>query len=110
FIDPLVQPLTEDPRLLVGVGATKQCGWKFIVGWLVAMHRDALQDIGFLDEDFPGTFEDVDYSVRAQKAGYKLYKFGRGVIPVAHLSLGRLNRHLHTGKRLLLEKHGRPDS
>lgn len=109
WVDDLVQLLVDDPRRLVGVGASKQCGWEFIVGWLVAMHRDALRDIGYLDETFPGTFEDVDYSVRAAKAGYRLAKTGRGVLPVTHVSLGRLNAHLHEGKRLLLEKHGRPD-
>ena len=45
-------------------------------GWLpffsVLLKRDAIKDIGYLDEKFKTGSEDLDYSIRAKKKDYKL--------------------------------------
>lgn len=104
FIDRLLAPVAEDPHTIAGPNVGYQQGWRFAVGWLVGMHRCALDDIGYLDERFPGTFEDTDYGVRATQAGYRIV---RTPLPVKHISLSRLNAHLFTGLHLFLDKHGK---
>ena len=103
FIDEFLSHIRQDPKTLVGRVMGYQAGWRYMPAWLIGMHRQALTDIGYLDEQFPGTFEDVDYCIRATQAGYRLV---RSNVPVRHLSLGRLNRHLSTGIGLLRKKHG----
>lgn len=103
FVDQLLAPIKEDPKTLTSRWVKQQLGKPFVVGCLVAMHRDALSDIGYLDERFPGTWEDVDYSWRAVKAGYRLVK---AHIPVQHMALGRLNTNMGACKRLFMEKWG----
>jgi len=45
-----------------------------VVGCSQAFRRDLLQAVGFLDERFnPYGFEDVDFCIRAQRAGYRNY-------------------------------------
>lgn len=103
FVDAFLAPIKEDPKTLVGRVMGYQAGWRYMPAWLIGMHRNALEEIGYLDEDFPGTFEDVDYCVRATKAGYRLVKAN---VAVNHLALGRLNKYLHQGLGLLRKKHG----
>jgi len=106
FVDKLLAPVVADKKTITGPGRSKQCGWPFIIGWLVGMHRDALDDIGYLDERYDGTFEDVDWSIRAVIAGYRLQ---RTPVPVVHMHLGRLNQFLFDGKRKLVDKWGYND-
>lgn len=100
FIDTLLGPIKENIKTITGRRLGRQDGHDYIAGWLVAMHRNALDDVGYLDNRFPGTFEDVEYCVRAQDNGYRLKQV---VIPVRHIALGRLNDYLFTGLRTLRE-------
>ncbi len=57
--------------------ASMSRGWTFDTGRLaffcVAMRADVAKQVGFLDENFgPGFYEDDDYCIRVQKAGYRL--------------------------------------
>ena len=46
----------------------------WLVGFAVLIRRNALNDVGLLDEIFtPGNLEDVDLGVRLSKAGYRQY-------------------------------------
>ncbi len=45
----------------------------FLMGFCLLIKKELLYKIGMLDENyFPGFFEDIDYSLRARKAGYHL--------------------------------------
>lgn len=78
----------------------------------VAIPRRVLDQVGLLDEDFGrGYFDDLDYSLRVKKAGFKL-----GVAEdsfIYHLgsaSFGKVPREvkelLKRNKQLILRKHG----
>lgn len=44
-----------------------------LIGFCMLIKKDIINEIGLLDEQFtPGNFEDDDYSIRINKAGYKL--------------------------------------
>ncbi|NOY78593.1 MAG: glycosyltransferase family 2 protein [Calditrichaeota bacterium] len=45
----------------------------FITGCAFLIAHKALEDIGYLEEDFFSYFEDVEYSLRLQKNGYSLW-------------------------------------
>lgn len=104
FIDKLLKPVRENPRTIAGPRRRVDYGWPFIIGWLLGMHKVALEEIGYLDEQFPGTFEDTDYGARAFKVGYEIEQVE---LPVQHISLGRLNKYLIPCRDIFLEKHGR---
>jgi GT2 family glycosyltransferase len=61
----------------------------------------ALIDIGYLDENLPGCFEDVDYSWRAVKMGYRLVEVP---IPVAHVDYGRLDHRVNESHAIFRKK------
>jgi len=45
-----------------------------LVGYCMLIKRSVVEKVGLLDERFtPGNFEDDDYSLRIQEAGYKLF-------------------------------------
>ena len=104
FVEQLLVPVVEEHRMIAGPNQRADLGWPFVVGWLVAMHRIALEEIGYLDEQFPGTFEDTDYGARCYKAGYRIERVEG--LPVRHISLGRLNQHLMDCQEMFLNKHG----
>jgi len=46
---------------------------EFIVFFCVAIRREVINSIGLLDLSFnPGSFEDIDYGIKAEDAGWKL--------------------------------------
>ena len=78
----------------------------------VAIPRQVLKQVGVLDENFGrGYYEDLDYSLRVQAAGFKLgvaedtFVYHRG-----SASFGKVPREttelLKRNKRLIVQKHG----
>jgi GT2 family glycosyltransferase len=51
-----------------------------ISGACMMLRREAVQQVGFLDEGFFMYFEDMDYCVRLQNAGWKMYYLPQGEI------------------------------
>lgn len=54
----------EEPEDVIEEGYWGGC-------WM--MSRECFEDVGYLDERFVNSFEDADYWVRTELAGYKLY-------------------------------------
>ncbi len=52
----------------------------FFSGGSVAIRRDCIKEVGFFDEDFIMFFEDVDYSIRCKKKGWKIYYAPKSVV------------------------------
>ncbi len=52
----------------------------FLTGCSLLIKRSVLEKIGLLSEDFFLYWEDVDYSIRAQKAGFKIKVISKSVI------------------------------
>lgn len=78
----------------------------------VAIHRQVVEKVGLLDEDFGrGYYEDLDYSLRVKAAGFKLgvaedtFVYHRG-----STSFGKMPSEtkalLKRNKRLIIKKHG----
>lgn len=66
---PIIDNLSEDTVYC----AAFQKGQKWIDGWLYLISKKAWRDIGPFDAAIPATAgEDIDYSIRTEKAGYKL--------------------------------------
>ena len=76
WIDLLEKPFHDDSK--VGITGPLElfdnyADHKFMVFFCVMIKRDVFKNIGILDEIFsPGGGEDVDFSVRACQAGFKL--------------------------------------
>jgi len=72
-----------------------------------------IEDIGLLDERFFYGFEDVDWSLRAKQAGYKLYFAPQAKVWHKHESaLGRnspkIVYHITRSRLLFMKKHSNP--
>ena len=52
----------------------------FFSGGSVAIRRDCIKEVGFFDEDFIMFFEDIDYSIRCKKKGWKIYCAPKSVV------------------------------
>ena len=52
----------------------------FATGCAVLIRREVVERIGILDKRYFLYFEDVDYSLRAKKAGFKIYLCPNGVV------------------------------
>lgn len=64
----------------------------FVTGAAFAIHRDVLNRLGKLDEDFyPGFYEEVDYCFRARSAGFRVVYQPRAVL--LHHETTSLPRH-----------------
>lgn len=100
----LLEPIIRNQKSLVGPVIRQQYHRDYLEGFLVAMDRDALRDIGYLDEQFPGCFEDVDYSWRATAAGYRLVE--HPLLPLSHIDYGRLDHQVGESHRLFRAKWG----
>ncbi len=83
-----------------------------LVGFCLLMKREAVDQIGLLDERFtPGNYEDDDYSYRIQEAGYRLllchsvfiYHFGSLSF---HKDIQAYQRHLLVNEKKFEEKWG----
>jgi GT2 family glycosyltransferase len=53
---------------------------EYVSGGSLLLRKDCLDDVGFFDEDFIMFFEDVDYSIRCRKAGWKLFYSPESVV------------------------------
>jgi GT2 family glycosyltransferase len=59
--------------------------WQYLAGWAIFISSDAIHDIGLFDPELkPMWFEDADYCIRAQKAGYKLVTLDRKEVGIRH--------------------------
>jgi GT2 family glycosyltransferase len=76
-----------------------------ISGACLMLRREAIEQVGLLDESFFMYFEDMDYCMRLQDAGWKLYYVPTGEIVhlVGQSSGGRMrNYSLHSYQSLFL--------
>jgi len=87
----------------------------FLSGCALFMRREALEQVGDMDERFFLYFEDIDMSIRAQKAGWKtmvvpssriLHKVSHTTLP--RLGSARLLYYHHRNGLLLAKKHASP--
>ena len=97
FVESMISPIMENRKTITGIVKRND----YIEGCLVCMHRQVLDDIGNLDERFPGCYEDVDFSRRAVNAGYRLVKVD---VPVRHIDLGQLDHEVGKSHALYKEK------
>lgn len=101
FLEAITTPIRENPKTLVGLIMRQQHSRDYVEGCLVAMPRQTLVDVGYLDETLPGCFEDVDYSWRAVQAGYRLVQVA---VPVTHVDYGRLDHRVGESHALFRRK------
>lgn len=66
----------------------------FVSGSLMILKRDVIERIGFFDESFGMYYEDVDYCIRARRAGFKV-----GIDATTHY------RHFETSDEKNPQKH-----
>jgi hypothetical protein len=97
FTQRLEEFLCLHPTSIVGIKTESG----YAEGSFVAMNRRALSDIGFLDERFPGCYEDVDFSRRAVNAGYDLVEMELGL---RHVDLGQLDGLVYQSLAIYKEK------
>lgn len=134
WLECLIGPLREDPQQLVGArlidfnDLVRFNGRiiPYLEGWALAFDKQFLVEVGRFDEAFtPGWFEDVDLSLRAVKAGYRLTQsicftwrshHAQGLGPLWHLYGQTGFRRLDFGpisernRAYLAEKHGLSDA
>jgi O-antigen biosynthesis protein len=81
---------------------------EYCCGGSVMFRRQCLEAVGLFDEDFIMFFEDVDFSIRVRKAGWKIRYTPRSIIYHKHhgTSSEELCEYLCTRNRfLLIAKH-----
>jgi len=75
WVEKLLSPFVDEKIGIVGLHKKwhqMACGY-YVTFFCVAIRKTLFDEIGLLDEIFsPGTCEDVDFCIRATKAGYKL--------------------------------------
>lgn len=106
WIDLLLAPMLVDPK--VGITGPVKFSWdcagtarRAVAFWCAMIRRRLFAEIGLLDEIFsPGTGEDGDFSIKAERAGYRLVQvpvdaseeFGKGIpdqsFPIYHRGSG----------------------
>lgn len=88
----------------------------YLAGWCYFLSRELLEQVGYFDEKFaPMWFEDADYSIRVQRAGYALEELGRADWGIRHLEDERMGERKsymtsnmdarHKNRAYLREKH-----
>jgi len=93
FVDILVEPILRRKHSIVGPKLLNG----YLEGYMVAMHRDAWEHIGGMDERFPGCYEDVDFSRTAQRLGYELVEVD--IPTIKHIDLGQLDHKVNDSLR-----------
>jgi len=88
WIKLLTEPFDEDEKIgITGPLKGPFMNRDFILFFCAAIHRKVLENIGNLDPIFnPGGFEDIDFCIRAENAGWKL-------IQVPYTKLGQDNNY-----------------
>ncbi len=75
-IDVPYKEVKDMQKFAAEYNVSDPCKWKErtkLVGFCFLLKREVMEKIGLLDEQFtPGNFEDDDYSLRIQQAGYRL--------------------------------------
>lgn len=76
WLEMLLKPFQDDLVGIVGPLKTfsyEEIRFESMMFFCVAIRRKLFEDIGLLDEAFsPGGFEDIDFCMRAKKAGWKM--------------------------------------
>lgn len=89
WLERLMEPLKQDATIgAVGAVSDNVTGFQrateakklrvyhfapSLIGFCLLLRKSAIAKVGLLDEQFePGNFDDYDYSLRRQQAGYKL--------------------------------------
>ena len=93
---------------IVGVEWGSALGFEYLVGFALLIKREVFEKIGFFDERYFLYYDDVEFCVRARKAGFKLAlakaNFTHAVSATTS-SLGPATLHYyHTRNALLLKK------
>ncbi len=107
FLDQLLQSNAD----VVGVEERVVFGFQHLSGVVLFVRRGVFEKIGFLDERYFLYYEDVEFSVRARKAGLRLELVKadfQHAVSASTSSLGSANLlYYHTRNALLLNKtHG----
>lgn len=87
-------------------------GVNFVVGYCMAIRRDAISAVGRFDESYPLYYwEDIDYGIRVRKAGFSIgvvsetcFHHGRTTVSALGSS-GEVKRVEEAGRRRTLDKH-----
>lgn len=74
WVDQLLQPFyTKATTGVTGLIKRYQGGKPWVLFFCAAIKREVINNIGLLDETFtPGCGEDIDFCIRAHKAGYDI--------------------------------------
>lgn len=78
----------------------------YLEGWCFAFPRTLVDDIGLMDEFYVYCFEDNDWSVRAQRAGYRLLQVNCGIVNPTPQSAGEIPKFYERNLGHLKEKFG----
>ena len=80
WLNKCEQPFIDDPTVGVTGALAKyepELDFTFIIGWNMMISRKLVDTIGYMDEIFsPGSQEDLDYCIRADRAGFKVVEVG----------------------------------
>lgn len=86
---------------------------EFVTGAALAIRRAVMERVGLLDEGFwPGYFEDVDYCLRAARAGFEIWFAPEAALVHAEspsTDQARRSRFYQSGRLRLVLKHLSPD-
>lgn len=65
------------PHVIYGAELREWEVFHYLIGWCMAISAEALDDVGYFDEDFaPMFYEEVDWLFRAEQAGYRQQQIG----------------------------------
>jgi GT2 family glycosyltransferase len=65
--------MSSDWQYIPGETKSESEPFTYLAGWCLLMRREVIERLGGLDEDFGcGFWDDVDFSLRAKQAGFKL--------------------------------------
>lgn len=87
---------------------------EYVTGAAMAVRRDVVETVGYLDEEFwPGYFEDADFCVRAEKAGFEVWFAPEAVLThvesASHTDEAWMWEAHHRGRMRFVLKHTPPD-
>jgi hypothetical protein len=100
-----------DPHFIYGQQAFLQDDFSWFDGWLFCISRQVWNAVGPFDEDFKvtGAFQDLDYCLRAKKAGFGLRQC---FLPFTHLEANTTHgspsfwENREYNRQLIFDKHG----